>query len=66
MLPFIETVLELEIRVVMCYVITAVLASYTGLLWAWYFGSGSGFFDVPGAERTDSAQTKVYGKQVTE
>ena len=40
---FIETVLELGIRVVMCYVLTAALASYTGLLWAWYFGSGSGF-----------------------
>lgn len=40
---FIETILEFAVRIVMCYVLTASLASYTGLLWAWYFGSGSGF-----------------------
>ena len=40
---FVETILEFAVRIAMCYVLTSVLASYTGLLWAWYFGSGSGF-----------------------
>ncbi len=40
---FIETVLEFVVRIVMCFVLTRALASYTGLFWAWYFGSSSGF-----------------------
>lgn len=40
---FIETVLEFAVRIVMCFVLTKVLDSYTGLYWAWYFGSSSGF-----------------------
>ena len=40
---FIETLLEFIVRVVMCFVLTKVLMSYTGLLWAWYFGSSFGF-----------------------
>ena len=40
---FIETVIEFAVRVVMCFVLTSALASYTGLMWAWYFGSPSGF-----------------------
>ena len=40
---FVETLLEFIVRVVMCFVLTDVLASYTGLLWAWYFGSSFGF-----------------------
>ena len=40
---FIETVIEFAVRVVMCFVLTAALASYTGLMWAWYFGSPCGF-----------------------
>ena len=40
---FIETVLEFVVRIVMCFVLTKSLNSYTGLFWAWYFGSSSGF-----------------------
>ena len=40
---FIETLLEFAVRVTMCFVLTRVLQSYTGLLWAWYFGSSFGF-----------------------
>ncbi len=40
---FVETVAEFAVRVVMCFVLTDVLASYTGLMWAWYFGSSTGF-----------------------
>lgn len=40
---FIETVLEFTVRIVMCFVLTKALDSYTGLFWAWYFGSSSGF-----------------------
>ncbi len=40
---FIETLLEFIVRVTMCFVLTRVLQSYTGLLWAWYFGSSFGF-----------------------
>ncbi len=40
---FLETVTEFIVRVVMCFVLTKVLASYTGLMWAWYFGSPVGF-----------------------
>ena len=40
---FIETVLEFTVRIVMCFVLTKALNSYTGLFWAWYFGSTSGF-----------------------
>lgn len=40
---FLETVIEFAVRVVMCFVLTSVLASYTGLMWAWYFGSSCGF-----------------------
>lgn len=40
---FIETILEFTVRIVMCFVLTKALDSYTGLFWAWYFGSSSGF-----------------------
>ena len=40
---FVETVIEFAVRVVMCFVLTSALASYTGLMWAWYFGSPCGF-----------------------
>lgn len=40
---FLETVTEFAVRVVMCFVLTGVLSSYTGLMWAWYFGSPCGF-----------------------
>ncbi len=40
---FIETLLEFIVRVVMCFVLTKVLMSYTGLLWAWFVRSCFGF-----------------------
>lgn len=40
---FIETLIEFAVRVGMCFVLTKALASYTGLMWAWYFGSPCGF-----------------------
>lgn len=40
---FMETMAEFAVRIVMCFVLTQVLASYTGLMWAWYFGSSCGF-----------------------
>ena len=40
---FVETVLEFAVRVIMCFVLTKALSSYTGLMWAWYFGSPCGF-----------------------
>ena len=40
---FIETVIEFIVRVAMCFVLTKALRSYTGLMWAWYFGSPCGF-----------------------
>lgn len=40
---FVETLIEFAVRVCMCFVLTGVLASYTGLMWAWYFGSPCGF-----------------------
>ena len=40
---FIETLLEFIVRVSMCFVLTKALGSYTGLMWAWYFGSPCGF-----------------------
>lgn len=40
---FVETMLEFLVRVVMCFVLTKALNSYTGLMWAWYFGSSCGF-----------------------
>ena len=40
---FIETVIEFIVRVAMCFVLTKALHSYTGLMWAWYFGSPCGF-----------------------
>lgn len=40
---FIETLAEFIVRVAMCFVLVDVLKSYTGLMWAWYFGSSSGF-----------------------
>ena len=36
---FLVTVWDFTVRVVMCFVLTRVLNSYTGLFWAWYFGS---------------------------
>lgn len=40
---FIETIIEFLVRLTMCFVLTKALASYTGLMWAWYFGSSVGF-----------------------
>ncbi len=40
---FVETVIEFAVRVGMCFVLTKALSSYTGLMWAWYFGSPCGF-----------------------
>ena len=40
---FVETMAEFSVRVVMCFVLTRALTSYTGLMWAWYFGSSCGF-----------------------
>jgi Na+-driven multidrug efflux pump len=40
---FLETVVEFAVRVTMCFVLTKALNSYTGLMWAWYFGSSCGF-----------------------
>ena len=40
---FVETMIEFAVRVSMCFVLTKALASYTGLMWAWYFGSPCGF-----------------------
>ena len=36
---FLVTVWDFSVRVVMCFVLTKALDSYTGLFWAWYFGS---------------------------
>ena len=40
---FIVTVIDFTVRVTMCFVLTRALASYTGLYWAWYFGSSVDF-----------------------
>lgn len=40
---FVETLIEFAVRVTMCFVLTKALQSYTGLMWAWYFGSPCGF-----------------------
>jgi len=39
---FLETLAEFVVRVSMCFVLTDLLQSYTGLMWAWYFGSSVG------------------------
>lgn len=39
---FVETMCEVSVRIIMCFVLTRVLASYTGLMWAWHFGSTCG------------------------
>lgn len=39
---FLETVTEFAVRVCMCFVLTDLLASYTGVLWAWCCGSTTG------------------------
>ncbi len=36
---FIVTVVDFTVRVAMCFILTDLLQSYTGLLWSWYFGS---------------------------
>lgn len=36
---FLVTVVDFAVRVAMCFVLTNALQSYTGLFWAWYFGS---------------------------
>ena len=36
---FLVTVWDFTVRVTMCFVLTRVLDDYTGLFWAWYFGS---------------------------
>lgn len=48
---FVETLLEFTVRVTMCFVLTRLLASYTGLMWAWYFGSSFGFLMCLGLSR---------------
>lgn len=40
---FVETLMEFAVRIVMCFILTGVLASYVGLLWGWCCGSTSGF-----------------------
>lgn len=40
---FLETIAEIAVRIIMCYVMTWIFASYTGLLLAWWVGSISGF-----------------------
>ncbi|MCC8121356.1 MAG: MATE family efflux transporter [Oscillospiraceae bacterium] len=40
---FLETLAEFAVRICMCYVLVAVLDSYVGVMWAWYFGSSVGF-----------------------
>ncbi|MGN1001233.1 MAG: MATE family efflux transporter [Oscillospiraceae bacterium] len=39
---FLETLAEFVVRVVMCFVLVDLLDSYTGVMWAWYFGSTVG------------------------
>ena len=36
---FIVTVIDFFVRVAMCFILTYALDSYTGLYWAWYFGT---------------------------
>jgi Na+-driven multidrug efflux pump len=36
---FIVTVIDFFVRVSMCFILTDALNSYTGLYWAWYFGT---------------------------
>lgn len=40
---FVESILEFTVRIVMCFVLSKAWNSHTGVLWAWYFGSSSGF-----------------------
>lgn len=40
---FIETILEFAVRIAMCFILTKAWSSYTGMMWAWYFGSSCGF-----------------------
>lgn len=40
---FIETILEFAVRIAMCFILTRAWNSYTGMMWAWYFGSSCGF-----------------------
>lgn len=40
---FLETLAEFAVRVSMCFVLVKLLDSYTGVMWAWYFGSSVGF-----------------------
>lgn len=39
---FLETLAEFAVRVTMCFVLVKLLESYTGVMWAWYFGSTVG------------------------
>ncbi|MCD8240479.1 MAG: hypothetical protein LUB58_03705, partial [Oscillospiraceae bacterium] len=39
----IETVTVVSVSIEMCSVLIADISSYSGLYWAWYFGSSSGF-----------------------
>ncbi len=57
---FVETVLEFTVRVTMCFVLTRVLSSYTGLMWAWYFGSSFGFLMCVGL--SIQSYRRVLGK----
>lgn len=40
---FAETILEFAVRIAMCFILTRAWDSYTGMMWAWYFGSSCGF-----------------------
>ncbi|MBR4954037.1 MAG: MATE family efflux transporter [Oscillospiraceae bacterium] len=39
---FLETITEFAVRVSMCFVLVKLLGNYTGVMWAWYFGSSVG------------------------
>jgi Na+-driven multidrug efflux pump len=45
------TVMDFTIRVALCFVLTKALNSYTGLFWAWYFGTAADLALCPIAYR---------------
>lgn len=58
---FVETLLEFAVRVTMCFVLTRALASYTGMMWAWYFGSSFGFLMCVGLSLHEYRKMKKGG-----
>jgi Na+-driven multidrug efflux pump len=46
------TLLDFTIRVAMCFMLTKALNSYTGLFWAWYFGTAADLAMCPIAYRS--------------